>query len=74
MTVGNKIKELRQAEGLSQKQLAEKMGVNNSLVSWWETGRCEPNFFSLILLADTFNISLDELACRDFKGESQNES
>lgn len=68
MTVGEKIRELREAKGITQKKLAEKIGATNSNVCNWETGRCDPNLFSCILLADVFNVSLDELCCRDFKG------
>jgi DNA-binding XRE family transcriptional regulator len=68
VTVGEKIKELREAKGLSQNNLAKKIGVHNSNVCHWETGRCEPNLFSCICLADVFGVSLDELCCRDFKG------
>jgi transcriptional regulator with XRE-family HTH domain len=69
MAIGEKIKELRQAKGLTQKELGESIGANNSNVCQWETGHCEPTIFSCILLADVFNISLDELCCRDFKGD-----
>lgn len=73
MTIGEKIKELRETKGISQNELAGIIGVNHSNVCHWEKGRCDPNLFSCILLADIFNISLDELACRDFKGEKQND-
>ena len=66
--MGEKIKELRQAKGLSQNKLAETIGVDHSNVCHWETGRCEPSLFNCVLLADVFGISLDELCCRNFKG------
>lgn len=69
MPIGEKIRELRKAKGLSQNQLAEEIESVQALVSAWEIGKCDPHIFSCIMLADFFNISLDELCCRDFKGE-----
>ena len=68
MTVGEKITELRKEKGITQKKLAEKIGCDAAAVCHWEKGNNEPSLFSSILLADVFGISLDELACRDFKG------
>ena len=68
--IGKKIRELRKAKGLKQWELAELIGTTQPLVSAWEVGVCEPHLFFLILLADVFDISLDELCCRDFKGEN----
>ena len=68
VTVGKKIKELREAKGISQKKLGEIMDINNCVICAWEKGRCEPRVFNCILLADIFGVSLDELCCRDFKG------
>jgi DNA-binding XRE family transcriptional regulator len=68
VTVGEKIKKLREAKGLSQNNLAKKIGVHNSNVCHWEKDRCEPSLISCVCLADVFGVSLDELACRDFKG------
>jgi transcriptional regulator with XRE-family HTH domain len=69
MLMGEKIKELRKAKGLSQYALAEKIGCAINLVNWWENGKFYPSLFNAICLADFFNVSLDELCCRNFKGE-----
>lgn len=68
MTVGEKIRELRKAQGLSQEELAEEVGLSRTMVSLWEREEFEPSLLSAICLADFFNVSLDELACRNFKG------
>lgn len=68
MTIGEKIKELRKAKGLTQTQLANKIDTTTSSVCLWGKGIVEPHLFSCIMLADVFNVSLDELCCRDFKG------
>lgn len=66
MTIGQKIKELREAEGIPQSELSKRLGVSVNMVYFWEREMCEPSIFSCILIADYFNISLDEL-CRDYR-------
>ena len=68
VTIGEKIKELRKKKNLTQKQLAEIIGLFPNHVCFWETGKFEPSIFNCILLADIFGVSLDELCCRDFNG------
>lgn len=41
--LGRRIRRARMAEGLTQRQVAEKIRVNQAQVSSWETGRAEPN-------------------------------
>ena len=60
-TLGIRIQELRRARGLSQEDLAEKLGVSRQAVSKWETGLSSPDTNNLILLARMFEISVDEL-------------
>lgn len=67
MTIGKKIKKLRLAHGLTHKQLADKIGVSKSAISYWETGKNEPTLYALIGMADVFGITLDELCCRDIR-------
>ena len=38
-TIGNKIKELRYSKGMSQKDIAEKLGITSQAVSKWENHR-----------------------------------
>ncbi len=61
MTVGEKIKQLRNEKGLSQEKLAEKLNVSRSAVAKWETDGGIPEIDNLIQLAAVFDISLDEL-------------
>ena len=55
------LKELRFERNLGQVELAKAIGVSKGVISLWENGLREPNMHSLILLANFFNISLDEL-------------
>ncbi len=55
------IKELRTEQGLTQTALAEKIGVSQGAVFFWEKGINEPTAGYLIKLAEIFNVSVDEL-------------
>ena len=58
-TIGQRIKELRQSEGLSQSQLGKKLNVSQDTVSLWENGKNQPNTEYVILLAKFFGESTD---------------
>ena len=64
MTIGQKIKQLRLEHGLRQQQLADKIGVSVSSISYWENELSEPHLYALIGMADVFGVTLDELCCR----------
>lgn len=51
MTTGEKIKKARKAAGLTQKQLADSLGVSESFVSQYESGKREPKYQTLVKLA-----------------------
>ena len=55
------LKELRLEKGLGQTELAKAVGVSKGIISLWENGLREPNMYSLIVLSQFFNISIDEL-------------
>lgn len=58
---GQFIKELREKEGLSQNELADKLYVSRTLVNKWEKGRVTLTSPNLKLLSDFFNVSTDEI-------------
>ena len=64
MSIGEKIKELRQKKGVSQYEMAEDLFMAQSSIGAWETNRNEPTIFNAILLADYFDVTLDELCGR----------
>ncbi len=63
MTIGQKIKQLRKAHRFTQRKLADKLSVNHALISKWEHDKNEPHLYSLIGMADLFDVTLDELCC-----------
>lgn len=65
--LGSTIYRLRKEKGLSQNQLGELVGVSNKAVSKWETDEANPDISILPLLANVFEITLEEL----FNGEQK---
>lgn len=60
MELARQIKKHRQALGISQEALAEKIYVSRQTISNWETARTYPDVQSLLLLSVAFGISIDE--------------
>lgn len=55
------ISDLRKQQGLTQKELAEKIGVTDKAVSRWETGRGFPDVSILKVLTEVLNVSITEI-------------
>ena len=64
---GNKLKQLRTQSGLTQQQLAEKIGVTKSVISYYELQERYPSPDILIRLANAFHTSTDYLLDLDEK-------
>ena len=65
MELGSQIRKRRQELGLSQDELAERVYATRQSVSNWENGKTCPDLKSLLLLAEVFSASLDELVKGD---------
>lgn len=61
MTLAEKLKFLRKQAGMSQVQLAEKLGVSRQAVTKWETDAGIPDIENVIAISALFDISIDEL-------------
>ena len=61
MELGKKIKQLRFKAGLTQEQLADKLGVVPQSVSKWENSVAMPDISTLPLIAEVFGVSIDDL-------------
>ena len=59
--IGNYIAKKRGEKNLTQKQLAEKLGVSNKTVSKWENGKCMPDYSIIEQLCSELSVTLSEL-------------
>lgn len=59
--IANKLYELRKKKGLSQEELADKLGVSRQSVSKWERAEASPDTDNLILLSKIYGVSLDQI-------------
>ena len=58
---GKKVAALRKEKGLTQLQLAEKMGITRRAVAYYETESDNPPSHIIVLLSEALNVSADEL-------------
>lgn len=65
MTTGEKIRELRKAKGLTQEELAQKIGIKRGTLAQYETGKRSPKRETLERFAKALNVQWYELAHTD---------
>lgn len=70
MTFAEKLKACRKQAGLSQEQLAEKLGVSRQAVTKWETDAGIPDIENIMAISALFDISIDELLSNE-RGEKK---
>lgn len=61
MNLGNNLFQARKRAGLSQEQVAEKLGVSRQTISKWETDESVPDIYQSKKLAKIYSLTLDEL-------------
>jgi len=61
MSLGEKLLDLRKKAGLSQEDVADKLGVSRQTVSKWETDQTVPELIKVKLLSQLYNISYNYL-------------
>jgi len=65
MILGDRIRSLREQQGMSQAALARKLGASNMAINFLEKGVTRaPHIDRLLAIADLFNVSLDYLTGR----------
>lgn len=74
MNLSDKLSELRRANGMSQEELAEKLGVSRQAVSKWESGAAQPELSKLIELSKIYGVSVDALLSLEHAREESEES
>ncbi|MBE6930456.1 MAG: helix-turn-helix transcriptional regulator [Ruminococcaceae bacterium] len=65
LIIGQRIRQFRREQGLTQEKLAETLGVTCQAVSKWETGETYPDITLLPTLANLFGVSVDSLLGMD---------
>ncbi|MBS5939091.1 XRE family transcriptional regulator [Clostridium sartagoforme] len=61
MNLSAKLQLLRKKNGLSQEELAERLGISRQAISKWESGQSTPDLNKLILLSEIYNVTIDSL-------------
>lgn len=61
------LKNLRKEKEIGQQELALALNTSRKSISHWETGYSEPSIAQLIMLADLFDVTLDDLLGRENK-------
>ena len=61
--IGKFIAERRKQNGLTQMQLAEKLGITDRAVSKWETGKSLPDSSIMLELCSILDVSVNDLLC-----------
>lgn len=61
MNMADRIQYLRKAKGISQEELAEKVGVSRQAVSKWESEQSMPDLEKIIAMSDFFEVTTDYL-------------
>lgn len=60
-----RLRELREAKGLSQRKVADEIGVTPGTVALWELGKRNLSMRNLIALANLLDCTIDQLLGRD---------
>ena len=71
MKFEEKLMSLRKKSGMSQEDLAERLGVSRQAVSRWELGTTLPDAPNLLKLSDLFGVSVDYLLRDDYDKEQE---
>ena len=69
MNIGNKIKELRVKNKITQEELAKALQVSTQAVSKWENGTSRPSIYQLPKIADFYKITIQKLLTGNEKYE-----
>lgn len=69
--IGDTIAQLRKKRRWTQRELADRMHIHQSMVTRWEKGQVEPRNETLERLAATFDVSVDDLLTPQFRTASE---
>lgn len=72
-SIGEFLSALRKANGYTQQEVADKLGVSNRTLSSWETDRTVPDVLILPAIADLYGVTADEILRGERRGEQRTE-
>ena len=61
MTIADRIQSLRKAKGMSQEELADRVGVSRQAVSKWESEQATPDLDKVVIMSEIFEVTTDYL-------------
>ena len=64
---------LRKINDMTQREVAEQVYIDRSSYSYYESGRIEPSYHTLVLISKVFHVSVDVLLLKDLKSHFQQE-
>lgn len=67
MELGQRLKELRNKNNITQEEFADKLYVSRQTISNWENDKSYPDIHSLLMISELFKISLDDLVKGDIE-------
>ena len=67
MQLGQRLKDYRNLNKMSQEELADRVYVSRQTISSWENDKSYPDIHSLLMLSEIFNVSLDDLVKGDIE-------
>lgn len=61
MTIADRIQNLRKSKGMSQEELADRIGVSRQAVSKWESEQATPDLEKVVIMSEIFEVTTDYL-------------
>lgn len=68
MRITNNVKRLRQAAGMTQAELAARLGITTPSITKWEKGRSNPDLLNVFRMTEIFECSVNDIICQDTIG------
>ena len=69
--IGERLKELRKLNNLSQEQVAKELNITRQAISKWETDKTMPDIENIILLSKLYNVSLESARRNSLKSRKK---
>ena len=70
MKLSDKIVRLRKSNGMSQEELADKLGVSRQAISRWEMGTAMPDATNILQLSRLFQVTTDYLLNDEYQSDN----